>query len=92
VLDRFGLFVFDEVQLLAEQGRGFTLESLLAFLHWRTQDTPHRLVLLSAALGNRGQLMSWLDPNGEGVLLSSSWRGPRRLHAVFTTTEVRSFR
>jgi superfamily II DNA/RNA helicase len=85
VLDRFGLFVFDEVQLLAEQGRGFTLESLLAFLHWRTQDTPHRLVLPSAALGNRGQLMSWLDPNGEGVLLSSSWRGPRRLHAVFTT-------
>jgi aryl carrier-like protein len=85
VLDRFGLFVFDEVQLLAEQGRGFTLESLLAFLHWRTQDTPHRLVLLSAALGNRGQLMSWLDPDGEGLLLSSSWRGPRRLHAVFTT-------
>ena len=85
VLERFGLLVFDEVQLLAEQGRGFTLESLLAFLHWRTQETSHRLVLLSAALGNRGQLMSWLDPNGEGVLLSSAWRGPRRLHAVFTT-------
>jgi hypothetical protein len=85
VLNRFRLFVFDEVQLLAEHQRGFTLETLLAFLHWRTRTTNHRLVLLSASVGNRGQLMSWLDPDGTGVLFSSPWRGPRRLHAVFTT-------
>jgi hypothetical protein len=85
VLNRFRLFVFDEVQLLAEPQRGFTLETLLAFLHWRTRTTNHRLVLLSASVGNRGQLMSWLDPDSTGVLFSSPWRGPRRLHAVFTT-------
>lgn len=85
VLDRYGLFIFDEAHLLGESGRGFTLETILAFLHWRTRDTPHRLVLLSAALGNRGQLMTWLDPNGEGLLFESDWRGPRRLNALFST-------
>ena len=86
VLDRYGLFIFDEAHLLGESGgRGFTLETILAFLHWRTRDTQHRLVLLSAALGNRGQLMSWLDPDQEGLLFESDWRGPRRLNALFST-------
>jgi hypothetical protein len=85
VLDRYGLFIFDEAHLLGEKGRGFTLESTLAFLHWRTRDTPHRIVLLSAALGNRGQLMRWLDPRDDGLLFESDWRGPRRLNAIFST-------
>lgn len=85
VLDRFKLFIFDEAHFLGEEGRGFTLESILSFLHWRTTNTEHKIVLLSAALGNEGQLMTWLDPGDEGVPLSSTWRGPRRLHAVFNT-------
>jgi superfamily II DNA/RNA helicase len=85
VLQRFQMFVFDEAHFLAERGRGFTLESILAFLHWRTLHTDHRIVLLSAALGNEGQIMSWLDPAGVGVPIRSDWRGPRRLHAIFTT-------
>jgi len=85
VLERFGMFVFDEAHFLAERGRGFTLETILSFLHWRTLTTEHRIVLLSAALGNEGQVMSWLDPTGAGVLIRSEWRGPRRLHALFTT-------
>lgn len=85
VLERYGMFLFDEAHLMAERGRGFTLETLISFLHWRTRETPHRIVLLSAALGNRGQLMQWLDPDGTGALLESDWRGPRRLEAVFTT-------
>jgi hypothetical protein len=86
VLERYGLFVFDEAHLMGEQGRGFTLEAVLSFLHWRTRQTHHRIVLLSAAFGNRGQLMSWLDPDDEGLLFESDWRGPRRLNALFTTT------
>ena len=85
VLARYSMFVFDEAHMLAEEGRGLMLETLLSFLHWRTLDTPHRLVLLSAAFGNQGQLMAWLDPAGEGVGFSSDWRGPRRLHALFNT-------
>ena len=85
VLDRFGLFVFDEAHLVGESGRGFLPESTLAFLHWRTRETGHRLILLSAAMGNSGQLVAWLGVDGGARLLQSDWRGPRRLHAVFST-------
>ena len=85
VLDRYGLFIFDEAHLLGERGRGIILESVLSFLHWRTRNNPHRIVLLSSAFGNRGQLMAWLDPEGNGLLYESEWRGPRRLHALFNT-------
>jgi hypothetical protein len=85
VLDRFGLFVFDEAQLVQESGRGFTLEAAISYLNVRTRDTHHRLVLVSAGLGNRGQIMSWIDPAGQGVLHHSEWRGPRRMFAVFST-------
>jgi hypothetical protein len=59
VLDRFTLFVVDEAQLLAQRGRGFTLEGLLALL----ANSPARLVLLSGVLGNAISLASWLDPD-----------------------------
>ncbi len=86
VLDRYGLFIFDEAQLLSESGRGFGIESVLAFLNWRTRNTHHRIVLLSATMGNAGQVMTWLQTDSPGQLQESAWRGPRRLHAVFTTT------
>ncbi len=54
VLGRFGLLIFDEAQLVQEPGRGFTLESTIALLHHLTRQSNHRVVLLSAALGNAG--------------------------------------
>ncbi len=86
VLDRYGLFIFDEAQLLGEDGRGFVLEQVLTFLQWKTRNSDHRLILLSAALGNRGQLVQWLGAGNTGAeLFESQWRGPRRLHALYTT-------
>lgn len=85
VLQRFGLFIFDEAQLVQEQGRGFTLEAAISLLNLLTRDSAHRIVLLSAALGNAGQVMRWMDPQTEGLLHESDWRGPRRLHAMFST-------
>ncbi len=89
VLNRFGMFIFDEAQQLKESGRGFVLESIIAMLDYLTRDTTHRLVLISAAMGNAGAIASWISPDGEPPLLhESAWRGPRRLHAVFTTEAV----
>jgi superfamily II DNA/RNA helicase len=86
VLRRFGMFIFDEAQHLKESGRGFILESTIAMLDYLTRDTEHRLVLISAAMGNAGAIASWISPSGQAPLLhESAWRGPRRLHAVFTT-------
>jgi hypothetical protein len=85
VLDRYGMFIFDEAHLIADPSRGFGLEWVLAMLHWKTRITHHRIILLSAALGNRAEIKSWIDPDGTGQLFSSDWRGPRRLHAVYYT-------
>jgi hypothetical protein len=84
-LDRYGMFVFDEAQLLKEQGRGFALESAIAALDLLTQETDHRIALISAAMGNVGSIAQWLSPDGEALVNESDWRGPRRLHAVFNT-------
>lgn len=85
VLARFGLFVIDEAHSVGDLGRGWTLEWVLATLHERTRDTDHRIVAMSAALGNQGVLGLWLDPAHAGVQFVSDWRGPRRVHAIYTT-------
>ncbi|MER5807471.1 DEAD/DEAH box helicase [Streptomyces sp. NPDC002033] len=54
-----GLVVVDEAHHLGQGRRGFVLESLLALLQARSDV---RLVLLSAAVGNKGDIASWLDP------------------------------
>jgi hypothetical protein len=85
VLNRYGMFIFDEVHLVADPSRGFSLEWVMAMLHWKTRESAHRMILLSAAIGNRAEIKRWIDPDDGGRLFSSDWRGPRRLHAVFYT-------
>lgn len=85
VIEKFGMFIFDEAQLLKENGRGFVLESVIATLDFLTKDMDHQIALISAAMGNSGAIAQWLSPNGEALLHNSEWRGPRRLHAVFNT-------
>lgn len=85
VLDRFGMFIFDEAQLIKESGRGFVLESVIALLDYLTKGTDHQITLISAAMGNAGAIAQWLSPDDRYLLQESQWRGPRRLHAAFTT-------
>jgi len=89
VLDRFGLFIFDEVHTVGERDRGWTLEQDLAYLHYATRVTDHRIVVMSAAVGNRHHFVEWMsDEEGEVAHLHSNWRGPRRVHAIWTTEVV----
>lgn len=86
VIEQFGMFIFDEVHLIGESGRGWTLEQNLAYLHYFTRSQSHRIILISAAIGNRNHFVQWLNEDGsETVQLHSDWRGPRRLHALWTT-------
>jgi hypothetical protein len=85
VLDRYGLFIFDEAHLVGDRGRGFTLEGALSYLHWRTTETEHRIVLMSAAIGNDAAFQTWMETGQPAVRFNSQWRGPRRLSAAFTT-------
>jgi hypothetical protein len=87
VLDRFGMFIFDEAQLIKETGRGFVLESTIALLHHATRnDDSHQIVLISAALGNAAAIAHWITvPDGPPLVQTQDWRGPRRLHGAFCT-------
>lgn len=91
-IDEFGLVVIDEAHLISDRDRGWNLETSLTFLHALDQVDPDRaprLILLSAALGNRAHIQQWIDP-GSAPLESvhSDWRGPRRLHTLYCTTAV----
>ncbi|HML41259.1 MAG TPA: DEAD/DEAH box helicase [Bellilinea sp.] len=88
LLEKFGLFIFDEVHLVGDKARGWILEEDLSFLHNATQNSHHRIILISAAIGNRNHFIQWI--NGPTQDLSPlefhcDWRGPRRIHAVWTT-------
>jgi superfamily II DNA/RNA helicase len=84
VLDRFGLFVFDEVHSVDDDKRGWTLEQDLSYLHHQTRDTDHRIILMSAAVGNRAHFVSWMGDDRVSDR-SSEWRATRRLHSIYTT-------
>ncbi|QKW22248.1 DEAD/DEAH box helicase [Kitasatospora sp. NA04385] len=88
-LDGVGLIVVDEAHHMAQAQRGFVLEGLLAFC--QVHPGAPRLVLLSAAVGNRAALASWLDPTHppEEVFFSDTWRGPRRLHGLLSPHYMR---
>lgn len=85
VIDRFGLFIIDEAQLLKESRRGFLLESVITLLQLLTRESSHKIILISAAMGNVGGIAKWLSSGDEAMKHESEWRGPRRLHAAFTT-------
>lgn len=84
-LSRFSLFVIDEAHMLAERERGWGLEEALTLVHHHTISTEHRIVLVSAAMGTDAHIASWLTTDGPPLIRSDSWRGPRRLYALFNT-------
>ena len=86
MLAEYSLYVIDEAHLVGDAERGWVLESALGFLHGATLTTNHRIVVLSAALGNRAHVAAWLGVDGEPAqLFHHDWRGPRRAHALFGT-------
>lgn len=85
VVNRFDLFIIDEVHLLAQQGgRGLLLEGLLAVL----DAIGARLILLSGVIGNAASLAAWTANGSREVLFTNAWRAPRRLHALLTTEMI----
>ena len=90
LIDKFGLFVFDEAHLVGDDTRGWSFETTISRLHSLTTGTDHRILLLSAALGGTATVQTWLGIEGAGTSRTSTWRGPRRLHATYTYREDRA--
>jgi hypothetical protein len=86
MLNTYSLYLVDEAHLVGDADRGWVLESALGLLHDATRTTHHRIVLLSAAIGNRDHVSSWLAVDGDdAVTFHDEWRGPRRAHALLST-------
>lgn len=86
VLSEVGLFIFDEVHNIGDSDRGWILEQDLAYLHYATSGKSQRIVLMSAAVGNDMHFVEWMNGDSNGFIhRSSEWRGPRRIHAIYTT-------
>ena len=85
LLGNYAMFVIDEAHLVADPHRGWRLEETLSLLHHLTVDTTHRILVLSAALGNQIHVIQWMTAAGRKPVQShTAWRGPRRLNAVYT--------
>lgn len=83
VLEHVGTIVIDEVQMIADVGRGANLEFILTLLRMRRRDgLEPQLIALSAVIGDTNGLERWLGgrllrrterpvPLDEGVICSS---------------------
>jgi helicase len=67
-VERAGCVVVDEIHLLDAEGRGPTLEMVLATLRRRSPDV--QIVGLSATVGNAAEVADWLGAE----LVESDWR------------------
>ncbi len=86
LLERYSMFVIDEAHLVADGSRGWRFEETLSLLHHLTRDTDHRILVLSAALGNQIHIVRWMETEPGGVVQRhEDWRSPRRLNAIYTT-------
>lgn len=87
LLGDFGLFVLDEAHLLGDDTRGWTFETTITRLHQITEQTDHRLLLLSAAMAGAASIQTWLGVSAPLDPVVTRWRGPRRLHATYRVVE-----
>ena len=85
LLHEYTMFVIDEAHLVAAPNRGWRLEETLSLIHHLTTNTEHRILMLSAAMGNRSHVIQWMTADDHEPLdHHDDWRGPRRLNVVYT--------
>jgi helicase len=82
IIERAGLFVFDEGHNVAQRDRGLTLELTVVEVKRKCPDA--RILLLSAVMpdkANVAQIANWLA-DGQGDVISVDWR-PTRLEKAY---------
>lgn len=77
-IDQIGTLVVDEIHLLGDSSRGPLLEALLARI--RGEDSPVRMVGLSATAANAEQVAQWLNAE----LVEITWRPTRLTQQMLT--------
>ena len=82
-LDDIGLFVSDEVHLIADRERGTTLEMMLTKI--RKHYPQSQIIALSATVANSDEIANWLSCE----LVKSNWRPTMLLEGVYEHGRIR---
>jgi helicase len=82
-LGDIGLFVFDEIHLIGDKGRGPTLEMMLTKV--RRHYEKSQIVALSATVSNSDEIARWLGC----VPVESDWRPTKLIEGVYEYGTVR---
>ncbi|MDD1695819.1 MAG: DEAD/DEAH box helicase, partial [Methanoregula sp.] len=82
-IEEITLLVIDEIHLIDSQGRGPTLEMVIAKMRFRNPDM--QIIGLSATIGNPDKLACWLNAE----LVTSSWRPVDLRQGVFFNDCIR---
>jgi helicase len=82
-LDEVGLFVSDEVHLIADRERGATLEMMLTKI--RKHYPQSQIVTLSATVANSYEIADWLACE----LIESDWRPTKLVEGVYEHGMIR---
>lgn len=85
VLESVGMFIFDEVHNLNDNTRGFLLEQNISYLHYLTINSNHKIILISAVIGNRNNFTKWIEGQDQKEHSYSDWSAPRKLYSIFDT-------
>lgn len=82
-VERINLIIFDEFHKVADNSRGWLLETLITWFMIKQQQYSFKIILMSAIVSNNEEVNVWLG-NDEFKPVLSEWTPSRRIYGVLT--------
>jgi replicative superfamily II helicase len=82
-IERINLIIFDEFHKVADNSRGWLLETLITWFMIKQQQYSFKIILMSAIVSNSEEVNVWLG-NDEFKPVLSEWTPSRRVYGVLT--------
>lgn len=83
LVERINLIIFDEFHKVADNIRGWLLETLISWFMIKQQQYNFKIILMSAVVSNSDEVNVWLG-NDEFKPVLSEWTPSRRVYGVLT--------
>jgi len=80
-IERIKLIIFDEFHKVADNSRGWLLETLITWFMIKQQQYSFKIILMSAIVSNSEEVNVWLE-NDEFRPIVSEWTPSRRVYGV----------
>lgn len=80
-----GLFVFDEVHNIEDDGRGATYEECITIINKQSKLRSCKIILISAVAKDEAKFLSWIGGRSISQTSTNDWQGSRRVKGVYFT-------